>query len=188
MSYFDQDDPDARIHRRGGRFIADPGFEEHPRSRSPGSVPATTASGSAALPTEASGRRQPAARPPSLPVGDEAPDSERAIVGRPYNAPARRPPAGRGPAPPESRICSATCGSDGLATALSLPGRRRREQATLDAGRVSRAGARRLDGRTAGDESARSPRMMEGAVGWPTATTTRLSLRHLGGSGRTMSH
>ena len=30
VSYFDQHDPDARIHRREGRFTADPGFEEHP--------------------------------------------------------------------------------------------------------------------------------------------------------------
>src|SRR5882672_6282260 len=28
--YFDAGDPDARIHRRDGRFIADPGFEDHP--------------------------------------------------------------------------------------------------------------------------------------------------------------
>jgi formylglycine-generating enzyme required for sulfatase activity len=27
---FDDDDPDARIHRSGGRWIADPGFERHP--------------------------------------------------------------------------------------------------------------------------------------------------------------
>jgi len=27
---FDRDDPDARIHRRDGRFTADPGFEDHP--------------------------------------------------------------------------------------------------------------------------------------------------------------
>lgn len=27
---FDADDPDARIHRRGGRWIADPGYEDHP--------------------------------------------------------------------------------------------------------------------------------------------------------------
>ena len=28
--YFDAGDPDARIHRRDGRFTADPGFEDHP--------------------------------------------------------------------------------------------------------------------------------------------------------------
>jgi len=30
MDYFDAGDPDARIHRRDGRFTADPGFEDHP--------------------------------------------------------------------------------------------------------------------------------------------------------------
>ena len=30
MDYFDAADPDARIHRRDGRFTADPGFEDHP--------------------------------------------------------------------------------------------------------------------------------------------------------------
>ncbi|MGH7267311.1 MAG: formylglycine-generating enzyme family protein, partial [Candidatus Rokuibacteriota bacterium] len=27
---YDADDPDARIHRRGGRFAADAGYEDHP--------------------------------------------------------------------------------------------------------------------------------------------------------------
>ena len=58
------------FHRRDGRFTADPGFEDHPRRRSPGSAPGTTASGAARACPPGEGR--PRGRSPPLPVGGRA--------------------------------------------------------------------------------------------------------------------
>jgi formylglycine-generating enzyme required for sulfatase activity len=101
VAYFDRDDPDARIHRRDGRFAADPGFEAHP---------AVEVSWFGArddclwrgrrLPTETEWER--AARGLDRrrhPWGDEPADARLAVVGPAHNATERGDlrPAGAGP-------------------------------------------------------------------------------------------
>ena len=108
VAYFDRDDPDARIHRRDGRFAADPGFEDHP-----GSAPATTASGAAsACPPRPSGRRPPAG---AIAAATRGATSRRTPSARSSGAPTTRPSgatsARPAPGPPGCRTCSATCGS-----------------------------------------------------------------------------
>jgi formylglycine-generating enzyme required for sulfatase activity len=142
MRYFDEDDPDARIHRRDGGFIADPGFEEHP---------AVEVSWFGArdyclwlgrrLPTEAEWEK--AARGLDrrrYPWGDEAPDAERAIVGRPYNATERGDLrlAGAGPTGVQDLLGNLREWTGSAYRPYPYRADDGREHAPLDAGRVVR--------------------------------------------------
>jgi formylglycine-generating enzyme required for sulfatase activity len=104
LSYYALDDADARISRagvRGDRFVAQPGFEEHP------AVEVTWFGArdyclwrGRRLPTEAEWEK--AARGADrrrYPWGDEPPTDSRAVVERAYNATDRgdRRPAGESP-------------------------------------------------------------------------------------------
>jgi iron(II)-dependent oxidoreductase len=98
---FDVDDPDARIHRRGTRWLADAGYEDHPvvEASWPGARD-YCAWGGKRLPTEAEweyAARGAAGHP--YPWGAGAPDATRARFAAGWNAtaPVDAHPAGASP-------------------------------------------------------------------------------------------
>lgn len=99
--YYDWDDPDARIHRSGGRFVPDPGFERHPAVEvSWFGARDYCAWRGKRLPTEAEWEK--AARGADgrrYPWGEAAPTPDLAAYGRSYNAtlPVDSKPAGVSP-------------------------------------------------------------------------------------------
>ncbi len=98
---YDFDDPDARVHQRNGRWVADPGYEEHPAVEAPwGGAAAYCAWRGKRLPTETEWEK--AARGTDArryPWGNELPDKRRARYEAGFNetTPVTAFPAGASP-------------------------------------------------------------------------------------------
>jgi len=189
--YFDGDDPDARIHRQGGRadgpFVADAGFGEHP---------AVEVSWFGArdycrwrgmrLPTEAEWEK--AARGPDkrrYPWGDEPPDPARAVYGRPYGVttPTDGRPGGLSPYGILDLLGNTREWTASEYRPYPYRADDGRERAGRDAARVVR-GAAHDD--PAGVALGHGAPLLRAARGGPRPPPRRLSLRHLGGPGRVL--
>jgi len=176
--YYDVDDGDARIHRRDGRWVADPGYETHAAVEvSWRGARAYCRWRDKRLPTEAEWER--AARGTdgrTYPWGEERPDAGRARFKAGWNAtvPVTEPVAGRTP----DGVVGLAGNTHEWTSSLYRPYPYRaedgREDADADGERVTRGGAH--DGEAAhlraawrGDGVSRGPRAGHHNIGFRCA-------------------